>query len=90
MQDKDKKFGNIDIFLKKFQNILPRDRFVKEHIQRVLRQELNIDLDRDKIAVQGKQVRVSCSSAMKNELRLKQEKIIRELHKRGVVVNQVN
>ena len=67
---------NIKDYLKKFENLLPREVVVKNLVIQAINDVLKITLTRPQMTVQGNKVFINGHSALKSEIALKQEKIL--------------
>ena len=67
---------NIKDYLKKFENLLPREVVVKNLAIQAINDVLKITLTRPQMTVQGNKVFINGPSALKSEIALKQEKIL--------------
>lgn len=67
---------NLKDYLKKFEQFLPFESRAKTAVIQSVQEVLHITLDRKKIRVQGTQVFIQGSGAMKSELTMKQQKIL--------------
>lgn len=70
---------NISDYLKKFQNFLPFESRVKSCVITAVQEIVGVPLNRSKIAVSGDKVFITGSSALKAEIAVKQEKILKKI-----------
>ena len=75
----DKKFNNLDAFLQKFKHLIPHDTKIKELVQKVIQEELQIKIEKKKIKVQGKHITLHVSPVLKQEISMRQEKILEKI-----------
>jgi hypothetical protein len=80
MKDEQKrKINNLDGFLKKFHAIIPRDALVKETLIQVVQEMFTVTLTKNQIKVQGKNIFLSLSPLVKQEILFKKEEVLQYL-----------
>lgn len=76
-------FSNLNQFLEKFKNIIPRDTRVKEIVQKVFEEEFKRKLEKEDISVRKKDIVIRCSPVMKQEITLRQERLLEKIHEQA-------
>lgn len=79
MSKSDKKLNNINPFFEKFKHIVPREVIIKENFIDVFKQIFNVDIHKDHIDVRGKNIFLTISPLMKQEILYKKEILLSHL-----------
>lgn len=82
MEGKQPIFGNIGNFLEKFKNFTSTDLHTKKISAEILSTELGIEILKADLSVQKNTLRVQCSPIIKQEIRLRKQKIIKAINQR--------
>lgn len=67
---------DIKKYLKKFEQLMPRETKVRNAVIEAVQDVLKISLERSKIAISGSSVYITGSSALRSEIGMKQAKIL--------------
>lgn len=70
---------NIGNFLEKFKNITPPDKFVKDVLIGVVKDTVNIDIEKDNIDVRNGTIFITVDPIIKSEIFFKKSEIIKSL-----------
>lgn len=70
---------NIGNFLEKFKNITPPDKFVKEVLIDVVKDIVDIEIEKDNIDVRNGTIFISVDPIIKNEIFLKKSEVMENL-----------
>ncbi|MFQ5661677.1 MAG: hypothetical protein ACE5F2_00280 [Candidatus Paceibacteria bacterium] len=70
---------NIGNFLEKFKNITPPDKFVKDVLIGVVKDVVNIEIEKENIDVRNGTIFISADPIIKNEIFLKKSEIMQNL-----------
>lgn len=73
---------NLSKLLERFSRSLNKDTLTKNFISEVIKKTTTLDLDGDKINLKEGILTIQCSPVLKNELKLKEERILTELKER--------
>lgn len=72
---------NIDDFLNKFKNLTPPDNEVREKVIEIIKNEINITIDKKNISIRNNSIFIKTKPIIKNELFINKEKLLHELKK---------
>lgn len=81
MDKSQKKLNNIQPFFEKFKHIVPREVIIKENFIEVFKDVFDIQIHKDHIDVRGKNIFLTISPVMKQEILYKKENLLERLNK---------
>jgi len=72
---------NIDSFLNKFKNLTPPDGEIREKVSEIIKNEINIEIDKKYISIKNGSIYIKTKPIIKNEIFIKKKKLLEELRK---------
>ena len=72
-------FNNISGLLERFKNLKPSDTYVKEAFIDVMKEVMNVEMHKEEIKVQGKNIYLSVHPALKTEIHLQKKSVLEAL-----------
>lgn len=75
---------NISRYLHKFKNLTPKQDEVRESIINILKEDYNIEIDKENISYRNKKVFISTHPLIKNEIFINKKKLLDRIKEKNV------
>ena len=82
-------FNPITSFLDKFKKILGDSGAQKDSLIKILKEEIGIELEKDKITISKSIASISASPILKNEILMRKQKILTKLKDSGLNISDI-
>lgn len=71
---------NIGDYLKKFVGLVPPDDFIKEKVIEIIKNKINIELNKKEIELSNRVVYIKTKSIIKNEIFIQKQNILNDIN----------
>lgn len=78
---------NISHFLRRFKNIKPPHKFIKEEFISLILKDINLDLKQNDVNISNNKIQITSNSMIKTEIILNKKSIIKKLNENLVQYN---
>lgn len=80
---------NITSLLERFSRILDKDSVLKQGVSESIKQEIGIAIPASDIMLKNGVLELTAGSTVKNEIRLKEERLLASFREKGIVVSKI-